>query len=430
MLKFSPQRDVPLRARAGVLRSLPPRFMVPVVCFIALVIAYCDRVNVAAAAPQIMVQRQWNTEQMSWVLSGFFLGYAVFLIPSGMLVQRIGARPVLYLSIAGWSLFTILTPLPRTLAGMYTVRLLLGISESALFPSVNSLLAAWIPRRDYAKAAGFCWSGGYAGPILAFPVAEIMLSLWGWRSIFQIFGAAGLVWLWVCWKALSSSPESADCQIPATAASFSGIITCFRLLREKAVWAIFLLHFSSNWFVYLLLTWLPTYLTDVRHFSRSLVATGSALPFLVALIAANGFAFAIARLSIGRDATRVRKSILLVYALAACIFMLLPWLQSASSVIAALVTSTAMMTAATPVYAAGSLELAPKAAGMLAGLQQAFANIAGVVAPLVTGYLARTSWAQVFYVAGAVCLMGAVAYVVLGSAKTIALHEIASGNAV
>jgi ACS family glucarate transporter-like MFS transporter len=109
--------------------------VVAIACFIALLIAYCDRVNVAVAARQIVQQRHWNTGQMSWVPPGFFLGYAVFLIPSGMLVQRVGAYRILCCSVAGWSLLTALTPIPQTLAGMCVVRLLLGIFESANFPA-------------------------------------------------------------------------------------------------------------------------------------------------------------------------------------------------------------------------------------------------------------------------------------------------------
>jgi predicted MFS family arabinose efflux permease len=229
------------------------------------------------------------------------------------------------------------------------------------------------------------------------------------------------VWLLVCRQVLSSGGKQSHKGEESLRPPSTGV--ALRLLRHRAVWAVFILHFSSNWFVYLLLTWLPTYLTDVRRLPGALVAAGSALPFLAALLAANGFALLIAKLSRTRDATRVRKGMLVVYALAAAVFVFLPHLQNPSGLITALVASTALMTAATPVYAAGSLELAPKAAGMLAGMQQAFANLAGVLAPLATGYLARTSWPQVFYVAGAVCLAGAVTYAIFGSAKTIGLQN-------
>jgi sugar phosphate permease len=182
---------------------------------------------------------------------------------------------------------------------------------------------------------------------------------------------------------------------------------------------VFVLHFSSNWFIYLLLTWLPTYLTKERHFSTAQVGAASAIPFLAALLAANVFAVVMAKLSLGRDRTLVRKSMLLLFVAGAAIFMLLPKIQSPLSAMIALVASTALVTSATPVYAAGSLELAPRYAGILTGMQQAFANLAGVATPLVAGYLARTCWSHVFLVTGTVCLAGAAVYAAFGSAETI-----------
>ena len=397
--------------------SVSRRYGVAAVCFIALVIAYCDRVNVAVAAPRIMLQRHWDTGQMSWVLSGFFLGYALFLIPSGLLVQRVGAYRVLCCSIAGWSLFTALTPVPQSLPGMYSTRLALGVFESAIFPCINSLLATWFPRHEYAKAAGFCWSGGYAGPILAFPIAGMILALLGWRSIFYLFGAAGFVWMLICWRVLSFSSSSLPQVERQTSVSTVGV--GIRLLQRREVWAVFLLHFSSNWFIYLLLTWLPTYLVNVRHFSGGLSAVGSALPFLTALLGANGFAFAIAWWSRRQNGTLVRKRMLPAFVGGALVLAGLPYIQSPAGIVAALAASTALITAATPIYAAGSLELAPSSAGLLAGMQQAFANLAGVAAPLATGYLARRSWNLVFLATCVVCVSGAAAYAALGSAEMV-----------
>jgi MFS family permease len=403
---------------------LPQRYAVAIVCFIALVIAYCDRVNVAVAAPQIMLQRHWDTAEMSWVFSGFFLGYALFLIPTGLLVERVGAYRVLCLSIAGWSVCTALTPLPQTLLGMYSIRVALGVFESAIFPCINSLLAGWFPRHEYAKAAGFCWSGGYAGPIVAFPIASLILAILGWRPIFYMFGAIGLLWMLICWTILSHSPLQTEVRtqqsLPDT------LHTGLQLLRHRRVWAVFVLHFSSNWFIYLLLTWLPTYLSEVRHLSGKLAAVGSSAPFLAALIGANCFALVIARASRRHDATLVRKLMLLIFVAGAALFALLPKISHPGLLITGLAASTALITAATPVYAAGSLELAPRTAGLLAGMQQAFANLAGVAAPLATGYLARTSWDLVFIASCVVCFAGAAAYGMFGSAETVSVVKAAA----
>ena len=87
--------DVHFRLRP---MAIGKRVNVALLCFIVLLVSYCDRVNLASAAPAIMRQYQWNTVQMGWILSGFFLGYTCCLIPASLLVQKFGARMVLALA--------------------------------------------------------------------------------------------------------------------------------------------------------------------------------------------------------------------------------------------------------------------------------------------------------------------------------------------
>lgn len=217
----------------------PKRFDIALLSFLALVIAYCDRMNMSVAAPSIMQEYGWDTARMRWALTGFFIGYTAFMVPTGMLVDRYGARRVFAFSIGWWSVFTALTPLPRGLAALTATRVIMGAGESGTFPSINSILIRWFPLHEYSRAAGFCWSGGYAGSIVAFPLAAVILNLWGWRAVFFSFAALGAAWVPV-WLAAASRPE-----LPERARAPVG-----KLLRAPALWAVLALHFSSNWFPY------------------------------------------------------------------------------------------------------------------------------------------------------------------------------------
>lgn len=400
------------------------RVDIALLCFVALIISYCDRGNLAIATPEIMKQYHWNTVQMGWILSGFFLGYTCCLIPAGLLVQRLGALRVLGLSVASWSLVTALTPVPKSIVGMYSMRVLLGICESGTFPAINALLAEWFSAKEYARAAGFCWSGGYAGPIIAFPLGGIILQTWGWRAVFFIFGASGVVWL-VAWSIIvperSNLQESSlvehSIEVPAS-------LHWTRLLFCPAVWALLILHFSSNWFAYVLLSWLPTYLQDTRHFSVASTAFGSAAPFAAALFGTNVFAVLIDKLSLRYPRTAVRKSFLGIYLLGGIALLALPHVRSAASIIGILSLGAWLIAAATPIYASGSLDLAPQVAATLVGIQVSFANLAGILAPIVSGYLVKTfSWSIAFAVTAAICTTGAATYVFFGRAAGLILRE-------
>ena len=396
------------------------RIQVASFCFAVLVISYCDRVNLATAVPAIMHQYHWNTVQMGWILSGFFLGYTCCLVPAGLLVQKYGAWRVLAVGIASWSLVTALTPLPTSVAGMYCMRVLLGICESGTFPSINALLAEWFPPEERARAAGFCWSGGYAGSIIAFPLAGMLLQVRGWKSVFYIFGVLGILLLVA--QVFVAGGSRSNLQSRSTDPPVRPQWT--RLLASPALWALLILHFSSNWFAYVLLSWLPAYLQEERHFSVTSTAFGSAFPFVAAFLGTSVFATIIDKLSVRHSRTIVCKSLLVLYVLSGIVLLTLPLARNGVLIVFALSVSSCLMTAATPIYASGSLDLVPKFAAILVGIQASFANLAGILAPAASGYLIKTfSWNAVFTITAGICALGATAYIIFGRAEALSSVE-------
>jgi MFS family permease len=389
-------------------------------CFGVLVVAYCDRVNLSTAVPSIMSQYHWDSIQMGWVLSGFFLGYTCCLIPAGLLVQKYGPWRVLAFCITGWSITTLLTPFAKSAAEMYAMRVLLGLCESGVFPSINSLLAEWFPPKEFARAAGFCWSGGYAGSILAFPAAGLLLRAWGWHAPFYGFGLLALLLLipWIRIYARDRNTTNLPAVVPSAAVPQG---QWKLLLVSPAVWALLALHFSSNWFAYVLLSWLPAFLQQDRHLSVASTAFGSALPFVAAFLGTSIFGILIDKLSARYARTKVCKTLLGLYMLSGLALLTLPLARNTIAVLAVLSASSFLMTSATPVYASGSLNLVPGLTAVLVGLQVSFANLAGVLAPPASGYLIRfASWNAVFALTAAFCVLGAAIYVLIGRAEPLA----------
>ncbi len=403
-------------------------------CFLGLMIATWDRVNISVAAPSMMREYGWDTVQMGWVFSAFYFGYVAFMIPAGIAADRWGPKRTFACGVASWSLFTALTPIAPSLAGLLVVRAAMGIGESATVPSIGAVLARWFPREEYSRAAGFAWSGGYAGSVLAFPLASLVLRLWGWRAIFYIFAGLGVVWLLGWRKGASNRPD--DCstlskkELEHIIAGRPPLVRVRTvpwalILRAPAAWAVFLLHFSSNWFSYFLISWLPAYLLLARHFSLQNMALGSGLPFLCALLGANISGFLLDRLSFRHNRTRISKLFLLSFLGAAAILVLLPYASHPTTIVVLLCLAALLMTGSTPVYASGSLNLLPRSAGSFIGVQNSIANLSGVLAPVVTGYLAaRYSWHAAFLVTALVCLVGIVAYLAMGRAEPAAAVDL------
>lgn len=386
----------------------PPRVNVALLCFAANILAHSDRVALSVALPVMMQQYGWDTAKSGWVLSGFFFGYVALMIPVGLLVQRFGARRVFAACVALWSVCTIATPLARSAQALTSIRVLLGVFESGTAACINSTLVRWFPVSEYSRAAGLCWSGGYAGPVLAVPLASLLLHQLGWPAIFYTFGALGLTWLPMWWR----QPEKS---LPIAAPT--RIAPPVQLLISPPVVAIMLLHFSSNWVLYFMITWLPTYLSLERKMSLSATAAGASLPFVFAWLGTNSFGWAIDRLSLRWGRTPTRKLFMVPYAFAAVGLMLVPQAATATGAVTMLCLAMALMTSATPVFSSASMDLAPDMAGPLASIQSAFANIAGIVAPVAVGYLVKAfGWTSPFALTAAIALLGVAVYTRYGSA--------------
>ncbi len=387
----------------------PRRVDVALLCFLANVIAHCDRVSISAAVPAMMAEYGWNTAQTGFLLSAFFAGYTLAMIPAGLLADAFGPRRVFAACMTWWSLCTGATAFAASLTGLGAARFLLGVGESGTAPCINGTLVRWFPRGEYSRATSLCWSGGYAGPIIAFPLASLLLHHYGWRAIFLGFTLLGFLWL----------PFWLRYEEPPVDAATRGALPWRMLLTRPAVWAVALLHFSSNWILYVMITWLPAYLLNERKFSLSGMAFGASLPFLCAWIGTNLFAQAIDRAP--WDRTLVRKLALLPYLLAALSLFAIPVAPGDGLTVLLLCSAMTFLTAATPVFSSASLDLAPEHAASLASMLNAFANLAGVTAPAAIGIIVeQLGWQAAFWLTAAVCCAGAAAYFLFGSAERVA----------
>jgi MFS family permease len=375
---------------------------IALLCFLANLIAHSDRVSISVAMPVLMREHGWDTAQAGWVLSGFFLGYTLLMVPVGMLAQRYGPKPVFAACMSWWSVCTLLTPLPRSLGGLTALRILLGVGESGTASCINGTLVRWFPRHEYARATALCWSAGYAGPVLAVPAATYLLHLWGWRSIFYVFGLAGFLWLpW--WLRAERGPE-----LPALT---SEPVPWGTILRSPSIRALFVLHFSSNWFLYFMISWLPTYLASERQLSLPQMAAGSSLPFLCAWIGANLFAQLLDKAGEGAGRSRACKLLLIPYSVSALCLLAASAASSAVAAVALLCGAMALLGSITPVFASGSLDLTPRHAAAVASAQNTFANLAGILAPVVIGYLVKAAgWPAAFTVTAFVVAVGVGCY--------------------
>ncbi len=408
---------VSLRVIERPVRRQPYSAVVALLCA-AVFISYIDRTNISVGAIAMRLQFGWNETQKGIVLSSFYVGYISLMLASGALANRFGGKIVLGAAVLWWSLFTMLTPVAASasLPLLVAARIALGLGEAAVFPASMNMIGRCVPVSQRSRAVALVTSSLYAGTVFALPVTGWLVQSYGWPVPFLLFGAIGLVWA-AAWFA----NVEAGSRIEAPASAEPIPIPWSRLLKLPAVWAIVVAHFCSNWPLYLMSAWLPSYFA--RTFGVSLMNAGllSAAPSLSAFMMANvaGY-FADRLLHAGRSATFVRKLMQTVGLCAGAVFLLL--LPGADSVKIGLILAccaAGSFAITTSGFAPNSLDIAPHHADVIWGISNTFATLPGIFGVFLTGWLVdhTGSFAAPFFVTTGVSCFGALVFLVFASGE-------------
>src|SRR5579862_2247812 len=303
------------------------RHTVLALCFLAVFIGYTDRVNISVAAIAMQSAFHWSQTTKGFVLSAFFIGYVVSLLPSGWLATRIGGKRLLTFSVTGWSLFTLATPLAAhaSLSLLIAARIGLGVCEGALFPATYELLSRWAPPNERSRAVIRLASGISIGQVGGLMASGWIVAQYGWPAAFYLFGITGFIWtfFWLC--RVVADPHLDPTLRPAERALFHHQWNTDEtaaaavqprwstLLRSRAVWAAIVALFCGNWGLFFLLAWLPSYFRDVQGLGIASAGLFSAAPWGSYLVFGNlASIVSDAATSRGADGTTVRKAVVLV----------------------------------------------------------------------------------------------------------------------
>lgn len=375
---------------------------------LSIFINYIDRANLSIAAPLLKAELGISAWQLGVLLSSFFWTYAAFQLVSGWLVDRFNANWVLAAGFLLWSIATAATGLAQGFAFLVFLRLLLGMGESVVYPCFSKILTRHFAEHQRGLANSLIDAGAKLGPALGVLLGGILMARFGWRPFFIVLGLGSLLWLppWLKWMPPGqSAAASGSAQAPGVA----------EILSKRSAWATFVGHFCSNYFWYFLLTWLPFYLVQERGFSMSTMATVGALAYIVSA-AATMLAGWLSDRSIASGATpsRVRKICTaggLGFATIILAVTVVP--DRTTSMVLLMIACGSYGVYASSHWAITQTLAGHRAAGKWSGLQNFIANLAGVVAPTLTGFVVDKTgqffWA--FAVAAVVVLIGAGVYV-------------------
>jgi len=390
--------------------ALAPTLGTGIVLLLALAvfINYVDRGNLATAAPLMKDELGLTAGQIGVLLSAFFWTYMPGQMVAGWLAEKINPYRALALGLAVWSIATALTGLAAGFAMFIALRLLLGLGESVAFPCSSKLLAQHLPPHRLGLANGLIALGLSLGPAFGTFTGGMLMAQLGWRQVFILFGLVSMLWLWP-WLVATRRLSAADDGPKVDAAP------PFRaILARREAWGAGLGHFCCNYGFYFVISWLPLYLVKSRGFSVSQMAELGGLIYLVYAASSLAVGWLSDRwMAAGGSATLVRKTIICSGNVLTALAMLGCMIGNAPVVIASLFAAGVSFGFGSPnIFAIGQTLAGPRAAGKWVGFQNCVGNFAGIVAPIITGFVVDSTgeftWA--FAVAGLVSLTGVVGW--------------------
>jgi len=356
----------------------------------ALFINYVDRGALPTAAHLIQDELGLSASQLGILFSAFFWTYSILQIPVGWIAERYGAHRVLAAGLALWACATILVGFAHSFATLLLLRLLLGIGESAGFPSAGKLLAVAVPVESLGIANGIVAAGYQFGPAAGF-----------W-----VFGGLSLLWL-LPWSKVRLPQETVG-----TRGSDHPPLRA--ILRQPSLWGTALGLFSSNYVFFFVLNWLPYYVVRERGFSTAEMASLTGSAYVVSALTSIIAGWAIDRFVRSGRANLAYKSVMVAahvgtVACMLCIaFGAQPW--ALAGIFAYQILTGA---ASAGVYAIPQILAGPSASGRWVGIQNCCGTFAGVIAPALTGLLVEEThhFTAAFVTAALVSVAGLIGWV-------------------
>jgi ACS family D-galactonate transporter-like MFS transporter len=408
---------------------------------LGVLVNYFDRVNLSVSQAAL-----YTTFGISSVTFGYLSGaynwtYAMCQLPIGVILDKFGIRKVGRVSTFLWSIASFAAAISPSIGGLFAARFLLGVGEAPTFPANAKAIGRWFPPQERSFATSLFDSAAKFSSAIGVPLIGLLLLRIGWRWSFAVTGLISFLYFLLfsrVYRDPQDDPELTEAErqfieqdathhiepphvtLASTAnpAVEDEPVPLMHLLGQRKVMGMVLGFGSYNYVFYLLLTWLPGYLSIQLHLDlmHSFLYTG--FPWLVATFAdlAIGGLLADALIQRGWDASRVRKVILvggttcgLGILGAANVHSPLPALLWISLSIGGLSAASAIG------WSIPSLITPRSSVGSVGGIINFSNQISGISAPIITGYLVQSlhSFAWAFGVSAIYLAIGITAYIVL-----------------
>lgn len=319
------------------------RWVILSLVFFATTINYLDRQVISLLKDDYLEPLfGWNEKDFSNIVIAFQVTYALGMVGSGFIIDKIGTKLGYGLALSIWSLASIGHAFAKATFGFVIARGVLGFSEAGNFPAAIKTVAEWFPRKERALAVGIFNSGTNVGAILAPLTVPLIAMEYGWQWAFIITGLIGLIWLlfwWLIYERPEKHPKLSKEELEYIQSDDSSILVSENdtkvkwivLLRFKQTWAFAILKFFTDPIWWFILFWLPSFLNKQYGMTKMELAFPIAVVYTMAMFGsiAGGWLSGYF-LQLGWPLYKARRTALLVFAFCALPMLAAQWLGTYS----------------------------------------------------------------------------------------------------
>lgn len=409
------------------------RWLVLLLISVMYMITYMDRTGISIAAPFMAREFGFSDTAIGIIFSVFLWAYALGQIPAGWLADRFGPRLVLLIIVPFWSLMTALTAGTTGLVSLGAIRFVFGLGEAGAFPAATRGMQLWFPRSERGIVHGVTHSfSRFAIAIVPF-LAVSIVTAFGWRWIFYLFGATGLLWSFAFYSFYRNLPEEHS---RVNLAELSYIRGCHAdgtirppvdlqkrpnvpwktIFRSANMWYIAAGYCCFYYGTYFYVTWFPTYLVEYRHLSLKAMGILASLPLLAGMAA--DILGGILTDAIYRKTGKLRFSrrIVAAPAMLASGSFLIPAALTHHAGIAVLCLTGSLFfleLVISPAWAV-PMDVGGVYSGTVSGVMNMAGSLAASASPIIFGFLVqRGLWITPFFISAGVLLTGAMIWAFL-----------------
>lgn len=409
------------------LRLRPLRWAIVMALMAMTCIAYIDRVAISFALIPAAKDFHLSTVEQGVILSAFSWGYVAAMIPGGWLADRSGPIRILGWSSIGWAFASLASALSVGFAPFVAGRFALGAAEAPSFPAAAGLIAEEFSPERRGLATALFDGGSYIGLIIGGPIVGFTVVVFGWRFGLGLCAAISLVWLGVfllASRTRTDPRQKANHQNPLQDKSLAE--RCIFLARQRSVIFISCGFFCYNYVKSFFLTWFPIFLVKDLGFSQKTSSLLTAIPPMGALLASVCVGLLTDHLiQAGGHPARMRRRFIVAGLTGTAIIGLAPQISNPLEAVFILAAAFSALISTSPGIWALPADIAPSTSWVstVGGAQNSVSNVAGIVAPIVTGVTLQSSGGSyiiALLITSGISIVGAIMYLTSGPLEPLA----------